>query len=65
VHSATRPENFLSDKLGLIYLVAWLLEGSYIYIYEGNKTLNIIFFMHAIHFFSLHVFSIINSCTCS
>jgi hypothetical protein len=43
-------------------LAAWLLEGSYIY--EGNKTLNTIFFvsMHAIHFLSLHIIFIINSC---
>jgi hypothetical protein len=42
-------------------LVAWLLEGSYIY--EGNKILNAFFVsMHAIHFLSLHILSIINSC---
>jgi hypothetical protein len=40
------------------------LEGSYIY--EGNKTLNAFFVsMHAIHFPSLHILSIINSCACS
>jgi hypothetical protein len=43
-------------------LATWLLQGSYIY--EGNKTLNMIFFvsMRAIHFLSLHILSITNSC---
>jgi hypothetical protein len=45
-------------------LAAWLLEGYYIY--EGNKTLNMIFVsMCAIHFLSLHIIFIINSCACS
>jgi hypothetical protein len=45
-------------------LAAWLLKGYYIY--EGNKTLNTFFvFMRAIHFLSLHIIVIINSCACN